>query len=133
MTGFDTKFTTLFLMPNWGVQVLKWAIFLALLVIEILPTYLKLKTPVGQYDMKMHEREVMTKNDIKARVNSEEQIANQTEAHRVTAEVELNKTVIDRVADIELRLAEEMLEDWEQIARAQAQRNVLELSQSTPV
>lgn len=133
MTGFDTKFTTLFLMPNWGVQVLKWAIFLALLVIEILPTYLKLKTPVGQYDMKMHEREVMTKNDIKARVNSEEQIANQTEAHRVNAEVELNKTVIDRVADIELRLAEEMLEDWEQIARAQAQRNVLELSQSTPV
>ena len=133
MTGFDTKFTTLFLMPNWGVQVLKWAIFLALLVIEILPTYLKLKTPVGQYDMKMHEREVMTRNDIKARVNSEEQIANQTEAHRVTAEVELNKTVIDRVADIELRLAEEMLEDWEQIARAQAQRNVLELSQSTPV
>ena len=120
-------------MPNWGVQVLKWAIFLALLVIEILPTYLKLKTPVGQYDMKMHEREVMTRNDIKARVNSEEQIANQTEAHRVTAEVELNKTVIDRVADIELRLAEEMLEDWEQIARAQAQRNVLELSQSTPV
>jgi hypothetical protein len=133
MTGFDTKFTTLFLMPNWGVQVLKWAIFLALLVIEILPTYLKLKTPVGQYDMKMHEREVMTKNDIKARVNSEDQIVNQTEAHRVTAEVELNKTVIDRVADIELRLAEEMLEDWEQIARAQAQRNVLELSQSTPV
>jgi hypothetical protein len=133
MTGFDTKFTTLFLMPNWGVQVLKWAIFLALLVIEILPTYLKLKTPVGQYDMKMHEREVMTKNDIKARVNSEDQIANQTEAHRVTAEVELNKTVIDRVADIELRLAEEMLEGWEQIARAQAQRNVLELSQSTPV
>ena len=133
MKGFDTKFTTLFLMPNWGVQVLKWAIFLALLVIEILPTYLQLKTPVGQYDMKMHEREVMTRNDIKARVNSEEQIANQTEAHRVTAEVELNKTVIDRVADIELRLAEEMLEDWEQIARAQAQRNVLELSQSTPV
>ena len=51
----------------------------------------------------------------------------------MAAEVELNKTVIDRVADIELRLAEEMLEDWEQIARAQAQRNVLELSQSTPV
>jgi hypothetical protein len=133
MTGFDTKFTTLFLMPNWGVQVLKWAIFLALLVIEILPTYLKLKTPVGQYDMKMHEREVMTRNDIKARVNSEEQIANQTEAHRVTAEVELNKTVIDRVADIELRLAEEMLEDWEQIARAQAQRNVRELSEPASV
>lgn len=133
MKGFDTKFTTLFLMPNWGVQVLKWAIFLALLVIEILPTYLKLKTPVGQYDMKMHEREVMTKNDIKARVLSEEAIVNQTEAHRVAAEVTLNKAVIDRIADIELRLAEEMLNDWEQVARAEAQRNVRELAQPVPV
>lgn len=133
MTGFDTKFTTLFLMPNWGVQVLKWAIFLALLVIEILPTYLKLKTPVGQYDMKMHEREVMTRNDIKARVASERDIVTQTEAHRVAAEVGLNKAVIDRIADIELRLAEEMLDDWEHVARAEARRNVRELSQPTPV
>jgi hypothetical protein len=133
MKGFDTKFTTLFLMPNWGVQVLKWAIFLALLVIEILPTYLKLKTPVGQYDMKMHEREVMTRNDIKARVLSEEAIVNQTEAHRVAAEVALNKAVIDRIADIELRLAEEMLEDWEQAARTEAQRSVRELAQPTTV
>ena len=124
MTGFDTKFTTLFLIPNWGVQVLKWAIFLALLVIEILPTYLKLKTPVGQYDMKMHEREVMTKNDIEAHVGSEKDIVDQVEAHRVTTEVALNKAVIDRIADIELRLAEEMLDDWEHMARAQARRNV---------
>jgi Domain of unknown function (DUF4407) len=133
MKGFDTKFTTLFLIPNWGVQVLKWAIFLALLVIEILPTYLKLKTPVGQYDMKMHEREVMTRNDIKARVTSERDIVTQTEAHRVAAEVALNKAVINRIAGIELRLAEEMLDDWEQVARAEAQRNVRELSQPTPV
>lgn len=133
MKGFDTKFTTLFLMPNWGVQVLKWTIFLALLVIEILPTYLKLKTPIGQYDMKMHEQEVMTRNDIKARVLSEEAIMNQTEAHRVDAEVTLNKAVIDRIADIELRLAEEMLDDWEQVARAEAQRNVRELAQPMPV
>jgi len=133
MKGFDTKFTTLFLMPSWGVQVLKWAIFLALLVIEILPTYLKLKTPVGQYDMRMHEREVMTKNDIEARVGSERDIVDQVEAHRVTAEVALNKAVIDRIASIELRLAEEMLDDWEHVARAHAQRNVRELSQQASV
>lgn len=133
MRGFDTKFTTLFLMPNWGVQVLKWAIFLALLVIEILPTYLKLKTPVGQYDMKMHEREEMTRIDIKARADSEMKIATRTEAHRVAAEVALNKAVIDRIADIELRLAEEMLDDWERVARAEAQRNLRELSEPTPV
>lgn len=133
MTGFDTKFTTLFLMPNWGVQVLKWAIFLALLVIEILPTYLKLKTPVGQYDIKMHGREQMTGNDIKVRIASEMDIATRIEVHRVGAEVALNKAVIDRIAEIELRLAEEMLDDWEQVARAEAQRNVRDLSQPMPV
>ncbi len=129
MKGFDTKFTTLFLMPSWGVQVLKWAIFMALLVIEILPTYLKLKTPIGQYDMKMHEREEITGNEIKARVASERDITTQTEAHRVSAEVALNNAVIDRIAEIELRLAEEMLDEWEEIARAEAQRNVRESNQ----
>lgn len=83
--------------------------------------------------MRMHEREVMTKNDIEARVGSERDIVDQVEAHRVTAEVALNKAVIDRIACIELRLAEEMLDDWEHMARAQAQRNVRELSQPASV
>jgi hypothetical protein len=51
----------------------------------------------------------------------------------VVAEVALNKAVIDRIAGIELRLAEEMLNDWEQVARAEAQRNVRELAQPVPV
>lgn len=124
MTGFDTKFTTLFLMPNWGVQVLKWAIFLALLIIEILPTYLKLKTPVGQYDRKMQEREDIMKNDIEERVSSEKNITRQTEAHRVDEEVKLNKAIIDKIASVELKLAQETLDEWEQEARMQSKKNV---------
>lgn len=124
MTGFDTKFTTLFLMPDWGVQVLKWAIFLALLVIEILPTYLKLKTPIGQYDIKMQEREDIMKNDVRERVFSEKEITKQTEKHRVNKEVELNNTIIDGIASVELNLAQETLIEWEQRARAQMRENV---------
>ena len=129
MTGFDTKFTTLFLMPSWGVQVLKWAIFFALLVIEILPTYLKLKTPVGQYDRRMQEREDMVMNGIDARVSSEREIARQTEDHRKNKEIELNKEVINKIASIELKLAEELLADWEVLARAESKRNVNDVAQ----
>lgn len=124
MIGFDTKFTTLFLIPNWGVQVLKWAIFLALLVIEILPTYLKLKTPVGQYDRRMQEREDIMINDITARVSSEKDITKQTEVHRMASEIELNKTIINKIGAIELRLAQELLDEWEQKARTQSKKNV---------
>jgi hypothetical protein len=128
MTGFDTKFTTLFLMPSWGVQVLKWAIFFALLVIEILPTYLKLKTPVGQYDRRMQEREDMVKNSVVARVSAEQEIVRKSEEHRTNKEVELNKAVIDRVAAIELKLAEEMLAEWEKAARVESRRTFSEVS-----
>jgi len=124
MTGFDTKFVTLFLIPSWGVQVLKWAIFLALLVIEILPTYLKLKTPVGQYDRKMQEREDIMANEIRARVTSERTIAEETEGHRAQKEVKLNKSIINKVASIELKLAQELLEKWEENTKEQLKKNL---------
>lgn len=124
MKGFDTQFTTLFLMPNWGVQVLKWLIFLALFVIEILPTYLKLKTPIGQYDRKMQEREDIMTNDIELNIVSEKEIKEKSEEHRVKEGIKLNTTIYDKIATIELRLAEETLNDWENKAREQKNRNV---------
>lgn len=124
MKGFDTQFTTLFLMPNWGVQVLKWLIFLALFVIEILPTYLKLKTPIGQYDRKMQEREDIMTNDIELNIVSEKEIREKSEAHRVKEGIKLNTTIYDKIATIELRLAEETLDDWENKAREQKNSNV---------
>lgn len=117
MRGFDTQFTTLFLMPDWGVQVLKWLIFLALLVIEILPTYLKLKTPIGQYDKKMQEREDNTTNEIEISIKSEKEIKEKTESHRVNVETKLNNTIHDKIAEIELKIAEETLSEWEKKAR----------------
>lgn len=124
LKGFDTQFTTLFLMPNWGVQILKWLIFLALLVIEVLPTYLKLKTPIGQYDRRMQEREDITALEIENNLDAEKEIREKTESHRVAVETKLNNTIYDKISEIELKLAEETLTEWEKKARIHRDTNV---------
>lgn len=129
MQGFDTQFVTLFLMPDAGVQVLKWLIFLALLVIEILPTYLKLKTPIGQYDREMQQAEDDTRDELKKRSLKYQATLEEIEEYRKNKEIEMNKNLIDKVVSIEERLANEMLEEWEIKARAQIKSNV-EKSQS---
>jgi hypothetical protein len=114
MRGFDTQFETLFLMPNWGVQVLKWLIFLGLTVIEILPTYLKLRTPVGQYDWAIYGRDQETIMGAKARITRFEEEAGAVEDYRKEKETEMNKRLIDRIATIEEKLANGQLDDWEE-------------------
>ncbi len=124
MNGFDTQFVTLFLMPDFGVQFLKWLIFLALLVIEILPTYLKLKTPIGQYDWMMYKQERETELETRSRLNALETELNDIEEYRKNKEIGMNKKIIDKVVDIEEKLANEMLEEWESKAREEMMGNV---------
>lgn len=124
MQGFDTQFVTLFLMPDAGVQVLKWLIFLALLVIEILPTFLKLKTPIGQYDWEIYKADKETEIQAIARVDKFTTEFSEIENYRKDEEVKMNKNLIDKVVSIEERLANEMLEEWEIKARTQMKNNV---------
>lgn len=124
MNGFDTKFVTLFLMPNWGVQILKWLIFLVLLVIELLPTYLKLRTPFGQYDWEMYKREQETEIETKKRIESLRNEIDEIENYRSKSEIELNRKLIDKLVVIEEKLANDMLNDWEQKAREQLKREI---------
>lgn len=124
MNGFDTKFVTLFLMPNWGVQILKWLIFLVLLVIEILPTYLKLKTPFGQYDWEMYKREQETEIEVKKRIETLNNEIDDIENYRSKNEIDLNKKLIDKLVIIEEKLANEMLSEWEQKAREQINNDI---------
>jgi hypothetical protein len=124
MQGFDTQFVTLFLMPDAGVQVLKWLIFLALLVIEILPTFLKLKTPIGQYDWEMYKADKETEFQAIARLDKFKTESSEIENYRKDEEVKMNKNLIDKVVSIEERLANEMLEEWEIKARTQMKNNV---------
>ena len=124
MQGFDTQFVTLFLMPDAGVQVLKWLIFLALLVIEILPTFLKLKTPIGQYDWEMYKADKETEIQAISRLEKFKTESAEIENYRKDEEVKMNKNLIDKVVSIEERLANEMLEEWEIKARSQMKNNV---------
>ena len=124
MQGFDTQFVTLFLMPDAGVQVLKWLIFLALLVIEILPTFLKLKTPIGQYDWEIYLADKETEIQAEARLSNFKTESSEIENHRKDEEVKMNKNLINKVVAIEERLANEMLEEWEKKARIQMKNNV---------
>jgi hypothetical protein len=124
MNGFDTQFVTLFLMPNWGVQILKWLIFLALLVIEILPTYLKLRTPFGQYDWKMYEGDITTEIEIKEKIIQAEIAAKEIEEYRRKKEVELNKELIDKVVLKEEYLANQMISNWELKAKAKMDADI---------
>ena len=124
MKGFDTQFVTLFLMPDWGVQILKWLIFLALLVIEILPTYLKLKTPIGQYDWEMYRRDMETEIEVNAKIESAKTGIKDIESYRSKSEVDLNKKVIDKMVVIEEQLANQMLNEWESKARAQMKNDI---------
>jgi hypothetical protein len=118
MNGFDTQFTTLFLMPDWGVQILKWLIFLALLVIEILPTYLKLKTPAGQYDWEIYKKDKFTEIETLEKVNIFKTETTKIENYRSLKELELNKKIIDAMALMEEKLANEQLNDWERKFRS---------------
>jgi len=124
MQGFDTQFVTLFLMPDAGVQVLKWLIFLALLVIEILPTFLKLKTPIGQYDWEMYKADKETEIQANARLDKFKSESTEIENYRKEQEVKMNKNLIEKVVSIEEKLANEMLEEWEIKARIQMKNNV---------
>jgi len=124
MNGFDTKFVTLFLMPDWGVQILKWLIFLVLLVIEILPTYLKLRTPFGQYDWEMYKREQETEIETKKRIEYLRNEIDEIENYRSNSEIDLNKKLIDKLVVIEEKLANELLSDWEQKAREQMKKDI---------
>jgi hypothetical protein len=124
MQGFDTQFVTLFLMPDAGVQVLKWLIFLALLVIEILPTFLKLKTPIGQYDWEIYKSDKETEIQTLSRLENFKSESSQIEDYRKVEEVRMNKNLISKVVLIEERLANEMLEEWEAKARVQMKENI---------
>jgi len=124
LNGFDTKFTTLFMMPDFGVQFLKWLLFLALLVIEILPTYLKLKTPIGQYDWEMYNQEKETELLVKARIDALETSLPDIEDYRSQKEIILNKKIIDKAVEIEEELANEMLVEWELKAKEQIKEKV---------
>jgi len=124
MQGFDTKFMTLLTHPNFGVQFLRWFIFLVFLLIEIIPTWMKIMGKPTEYDVKLDiirktrikEFELIVKQDeqiadIKNR--AEIQITKEKENQRQLVELDLHKKILDEILNKYENLSKSILQDWE--------------------
>ncbi|PWK65780.1 uncharacterized protein DUF4407 [Mucilaginibacter oryzae] len=103
---------------------LLWLIRLIFIGIEILPMLTKIMTPVGDYDRaliageKAFELELAGDLDAKEiaerlRMESESEIIAETENHRKGKEIELNKSLIDEAARVQMAVALAYLNQWE--------------------
>ncbi|NVK66738.1 MAG: DUF4407 domain-containing protein [Flavobacteriales bacterium] len=124
LQGFDTKFMTLLTHPNFGVQFLRWFIFLVFLLLEILPTWMKLMGKPTEYDIKLNkirekrvvEFEKISEKDKKIvdiETDSDIEIATEKEEQRKIAELNLHKQTLQSVVNKYENITTSILEDWE--------------------
>jgi hypothetical protein len=85
----------------------------AFIMIEIFPTYQKLKTKIGDYDWAIYYKE----KSFQERMKSEFEISKATEINRIEIETKLNSDIHNKIAGVELKIAEESLAEWEKEAR----------------
>lgn len=122
--GFDTKFMTLLTHPNFGVQFLRWFVFLVFLLIEIIPTWMKLMGKPTEYDVKLDKIRKKRIRDFEVNIQQEEQIADikkTTEIHiaiekenqRKIVELDLYKNTLAEIQEKYEKIAKSILQDWE--------------------
>jgi hypothetical protein len=125
LRGFDTKFMTLLTHPNFGVQFLRWFIFLVFLLIEILPTWMKLMGKPREYDKKLDlirekrvtEFEKVVQQDEQIAENkkkSEIQLAEDKEKQRCIKELENHQKMLDKLSIKYENITTQILDDWEE-------------------
>ncbi len=92
-------------------------------VIELLPTIVKLATPLGEYDRQLHAHEQMfalaldtnfriLQQREQLRQRTELVIAQRLEQARQDKEIELGESVLNQTASIQNDLATRMLKEW---------------------
>jgi len=124
LNGFDTKFMTLITHPNFGVQFLRWFIFVVFLVIEILPTWMKLVGKPREYDIKLASRREQRANEEEIEKQRDEEIAKinkttdvesaQEKAnYRKAKEKELHDKVTNDIASRYEIILTKKLNEWE--------------------
>jgi hypothetical protein len=133
LRGFDTKFMTLMTLPNFGVQFLRWFIFLVFLMIEILPTWMKLMGKPTEYDIRLEKIKDKRKAEFESMVQQDEEIAEikkkseiqmtiDKEKQRQEIELENHKKILEAIADKQNNIAITILEEWE--AKAKKELNL---------
>lgn len=108
-----------------GVMFFLWVIRILFFTIEILPTIVKLKTPLGDYDRMLASHEAsfalslennlqILRSKEQIRRDTELSIATQVEKDRLAQEVDLNRKVLADIADRQQDLAKRLLKEWHQ-------------------
>ena len=105
---------------------LLWLIRILFFIIEILPTVTKVMTPFGAYDMSLYEEEQNLKEiklpAAKKILIKEVEVDNTIEIeerkrqqhYRARMEGGLHDSLVDRIMDAQNRIAQKILDDWEQ-------------------
>ena len=117
-----------------------WFIRILFFVIEILPTIVKLATPVGEYDHQLYAHEQMFALALRTnykiledrevvRQQTELNITNQLEQARQDKEIELGQKMLEQTANIQNSLAKQMLNDWH---KAEKEKQRLATTPLTP-
>jgi len=125
LQGFDTKFMTLLTHPDFGVQFLRWFIFLVFLMIEILPTWMKLMGKPTEYDLKLHQYKLKQVKAIEQSINqddelfeikkqSELELAVEKEKQRREIELENHKKILNNIAEKQNSISIAILDEWEE-------------------
>jgi hypothetical protein len=137
LDGFDTKFMTLLTLPDFGVQFLRWFIFLVFLMIEILPTWIKLMGQPTDYDIELdkirkehledirHEREkakIQRQSEMediqhereKAKIQRQFEIERliEQEKQRKSIELDNHKKILEQIAEKQYNIVQMILNEW---------------------
>jgi len=125
-TDFVAQFVALWraAFSDFGTFFLVLMLEIAFIVIEIFPTYNKLKTKIGDYDWaiyyneksfqeKKHTDFEITKQVQQLRAAAETKIAQDTENERQTSQTTLNIQILREVTRIQTEVAGQMLLEWE--------------------
>jgi predicted transport protein len=101
-------------------------------VIEILPTAVKLKTPIGQYDWAIYRKEkdfveIYLPNkskELEIDLESTDKLRKENEAYKNLKEQELYKKTVDEIARIQNDLALKIMQEYEARERNNIEQNI---------
>ena len=136
-TDFVAQFVALWraAFSDFGTLFLVLMLELAFIVIEIFPTYNKLRTKIGDYDWAIYynEKSFAEKKKIDYEINNQKEeirktteieIQQNTEQKRKEKEQELNSKLIDEISRIQDDVAQKLLNEWEKQVKEDIPKNV---------
>jgi TolA-binding protein len=113
-------------------------IMLLFIIIETAPTFFKMMIASGPYDdllrAEMHRVKVLSEkriSQINDEVNTELQISVQKNKERLMAELEANKTVMEKISSAQSEIIEEAIKDWRKEELEKVRNNPAQYIQSS--